>query len=278
MNAQPQFARALCAQEEDGGFAARRVTFGSMCSGIEAASVAFRPLGWEPAFFSEIESFPVEVLKYRHAACDLRQGRTPIVPVVVGGESNPTVSENGLYPPLTTRRGDRTAIAFTSKDYGADAQDDISPTLRAMGHKDSHANAGGQIAIAIQAGALRENPNSGPDGAGFSEDLGYTLEARAEVQAVAARSAVRRLTVRECERLQGFDDDYTLIPTNKRNWSRELDEMRDYFKRTNQDMTDDDIVRLAADGPRYKALGNSKAVPVVRWIGERIDAELKRAA
>jgi DNA (cytosine-5)-methyltransferase 1 len=54
---------------------------------------------------------------------------------------------------------------------------------------------------------------------------------------------VRRLTPRECERLQGFPDDYTLIPYRN---------------------------KPAADGPRYKALGNSMAVPVMRWIGERI--------
>lgn len=58
-------------------------------------------------------------------------------------------------------------------------------------------------------------------------------------------SAVRRLTPRECERLQGFPDDYTLIPYRG---------------------------KPAADGPRYKALGNSMAVPVMRWIGERIAA------
>ena len=56
---------------------------------------------------------------------------------------------------------------------------------------------------------------------------------------------VRRLTPRECERLQGFPDDYSLIP----------------FTRG----------KPAADGPRYKALGNSMAVPVMRWIGSRID-------
>jgi DNA (cytosine-5)-methyltransferase 1 len=55
--------------------------------------------------------------------------------------------------------------------------------------------------------------------------------------------AVRRLTPRECERLQGFPDDYTLIKFRG---------------------------KPAADGPRYKALGNSMAVPVMRWIGERI--------
>jgi DNA (cytosine-5)-methyltransferase 1 len=57
--------------------------------------------------------------------------------------------------------------------------------------------------------------------------------------------SVRRLTPREAERLQGFPDDYTLVPYRS---------------------------KPAADGNRYKALGNSKAVPVVRWIGERIKA------
>lgn len=60
-----------------------------------------------------------------------------------------------------------------------------------------------------------------------------------------ASSAVRRLTPRECERLQGFPDDYTLVPHRG---------------------------KPMADGPRYKALGNSMAVPVMRWIGERIAA------
>jgi DNA (cytosine-5)-methyltransferase 1 len=59
-------------------------------------------------------------------------------------------------------------------------------------------------------------------------------------------SAVRRLTPTECERLQGFPDDHTLIP-----WRN---------KPADQ----------CPDGPRYKALGNSMAVPVMRWIGERI--------
>ena len=58
---------------------------------------------------------------------------------------------------------------------------------------------------------------------------------------------VRRLTPRECERLQGFPDDWTMIP-----WRRKPAED-------------------CPDGPRYKALGNSMAVNVMAWIGERID-------
>ena len=127
-----------------------------------------------------------------------------------------------------------TIIAFSSKDHGADAITELSPTLRAGGHNTSHANAGVPPAVA------------------FGGDLARTLSARHDSSPCADRgmdvvavqqSAVRRLTPRECERLQGFPDDYTLIPYRN---------------------------KLAADGPRYKAMGNSMAVPVMRWIGERI--------
>jgi DNA (cytosine-5)-methyltransferase 1 len=63
----------------------------------------------------------------------------------------------------------------------------------------------------------------------------------------AAVSAVRRLTPRECERLQGMPDDWTRVP---------------YRGKPAED---------CPDGPRYKAIGNSKAVNVVRWIGRRIE-------
>lgn len=64
-------------------------------------------------------------------------------------------------------------------------------------------------------------------------------------------SQVRRLTPIECERLQGFEDNYTRIP---------------YRGKSAED---------CPDSPRYKAIGNSWAVPVVRWIGERIEKHLK---
>ncbi len=63
---------------------------------------------------------------------------------------------------------------------------------------------------------------------------------------------VRRLTPRECERLQGFPDDYTAIP-----WRGKAADQ-------------------CPDGPRYKSLGNSWAVPVVRWIGQRINLHLEK--
>ena len=154
------------------------------------------------------------------------------------------------------------------------------------------------VSYAIQAGALRTNPASGPDGVGVQADHAYTLEARAEVQAVAFQERgrkdgrsfevggdvayaltapngggraqersvltptmqVRRLTPRECERLQGFPDDYTRIPWRLGYWPAD---------KHSADVRDA-IAEQCPDGPRYKALGNSWAVPVVRWIGERI--------
>ena len=82
-----------------------------------------------------------------------------------------------------------------------------------------------------------------------NEGLGITAEGtgplqRCQTPAVATALQVRRLTPTECERLQGFPDCYTNIP-----WRKKPE---------------------APDGPRYKALGNSMAVPVMRWIGERI--------
>jgi site-specific DNA-cytosine methylase len=65
--------------------------------------------------------------------------------------------------------------------------------------------------------------------------------------AVLHSMAIRRLTPKECERLQGFPDDWTKIPYR----NKEADQ--------------------CPDGPRYKACGNSMAVPVMRWIGERIN-------
>ena len=67
-----------------------------------------------------------------------------------------------------------------------------------------------------------------------------------QVQGVTDGYAVRRLTPRECERLMGFPDDWTRVP---------------YRGRTAEE---------CPDTPRYRAIGNSMAVPVMRWIGERI--------
>jgi DNA (cytosine-5)-methyltransferase 1 len=220
---------------------------------------------------------------------------------------------------------------------------DVSHCLNAggMGRQDYETETLiAQPAYAIQAGALRTNPNSGPDGVGVQEGVAYTMEARAEVQAVCVTGeithtlkaegfdasengtgrgqpivaafdsqqitsphngarvdhdapaptmakesrmhavtgmAVRRLTPRECERLQGFPDDYTLIPYGRAIRPEKLDEDWIKYLMRGGVMTREECARAAADGPRYKSLGNSMAVPCMRWLGKRLDRELKRA-
>jgi len=96
-----------------------------------------------------------------------------------------------------------------------------------------------QPTYAIQGNMIGRNDNAGPQGDGINEEVCFTQNTT-DRHAVMQTIAVRRLTPVECERLQGFPDNYTKIADK------------------------------TPDGPRYKALGNSWAVPVVRWIGERI--------
>ena len=214
-----------------------------------------------------------------------------------------------------------TMIAHTLKGEGFDASEDgtgrgtpivpvdVAGTMKACrdsggwSNSADHAAAGYMIPVAIQERAVSENPNAGPQGKGWQEGVGYTLEARQHVQAVAfdmrghaaeaepfvmmergradgrsleyrqdgtanailtpnggrggfgigaiaAPWAVRRLMPVECARLQGFPDDHTAIT---------------YRGKT------------AADGPQYKAYGNSMAVPVVRWIMDRMRISMEAA-
>jgi DNA (cytosine-5)-methyltransferase 1 len=158
-------------------------------------------------------------------------------------------------------------IAFeNSRRDGVRVFGDVSNTLQSfMG------TGGGNVpCVALAENTIGRQPKNGGNGDGFTENGPmYTLNAtgvhgiaigsseisgtlRANpgsgwrsngtpVEAVAIQNmAVRKLTTIECERLQGFPDNYTNIKEN------------------------------CPDGPRYKALGNSMAVPVMRWIGKRI--------
>ncbi|HAH0498633.1 TPA: Dam family site-specific DNA-(adenine-N6)-methyltransferase [Escherichia coli] len=142
------------------------------------------------------------------------------------------------------------AIAFSYKDHGADATIDMSPTLRAGNHNTSHANSGQPPAICIQHASIGRHDAAGPQGKGYQEDVAFTQDSRAAADVVQFGMQVRRLTPVECERLQGFPDNHTMISWRGKN------------------------VADCPDGPRYKAIGNSMAVPVMRWIGERIAAAL----
>lgn len=182
-------------------------------------------------------------------------------------------------PPIASTDGGGAGvptIAFSCKDSGADAGD-TAPTLRAMEFDGSHANGGGQVAVVfdttqVTSSQNRSNPQSGdpchPLAAGaHAPAVAFNLRGRdggampeidqdglAAIRSASGGSsrtyagdqvAVRRLTPVECSRLQGFEDSYTAIPYNG---------------------------KPAADGPQYRALGNSWAIPCVSWIAARIEA------
>ena len=361
--------------------------FLSVCSGIEAASVAWNPLGWKAAAFSEIEPFPCSVLAHHYPdvpncgdmtkfkdwpdhAIDLLCGGTPCQSFSVAGlrkglddprgnlmltygaiaakyrprwlvwENVPGVlSSNGGrdfgsflwllgqlgygfayrvldaqyfgvaqrrrrvfvvgclgdwrsaaavlferhslsgHPAPSRKAGQRVAptIAGCSNGGGAngpgrdaESAERLIPIPHAPISPDgSHANGGGQLAVAFAqnqrdevrtmdvAGSLAAEPGAkqqtyiafhnrqDPD---ISGDVTHPLGAQDNGMGLQHGMQVRRFTPRECERLQGFPDDYTLIPYR----GKPADQ--------------------CPDGPRYKALGNSWAVPCARWIGERIAA------
>lgn len=160
------------------------------------------------------------------------------------------------------------AIAFSCKDHGADAGE-VSPTLRAMPHDKSHANAGGQVAIAFDP---RQDPSAHEEHTGtldsktppfavgvtvsaqsngfaWERDVHPTVEAHPQSASsqrqkfVRSGMMVRRITPLEAERLMGLPDGWTAVP------------YRD---------------KPMADGPRYRLIGNGIAINCLRWIGERI--------
>jgi DNA (cytosine-5)-methyltransferase 1 len=129
----------------------------------------------------------------------------------------------------------------SGKDYKARPVD-VSQPIMAGGPVGG--NQGGDVVvqpIAFDTTQITSSQNGSNPKPG---DPCHPITAKGHAPAVSLASAVRRLTPTECERLQGFPDGYTDIP---------------WRGNTN-----------APDGPRYKALGNSMAVPVMGWIGERI--------
>lgn len=294
------------------------VRYGSVCSGIEAATVAWHELGWKPVFFSEIEKFPSDLLAYYYPEVPNHGDMTKFeewgyesgdIDVLVGGTPCQSFSIAGLRGGLGDDRGnlaltymrmvDRLRPRWTvwenvpgvlsssgGRDFGSivgalaelgyscawrvlDAQNFGVPQRRRrvflVGC--SSRNWRDPTSVLFESGcggrdfeACRQARQEDTSGFGvvFAASVAPAITSsgppysrtgnqRVECEALVVQSAVRRLTPVEAERLQGFPDWYT-----------------DFKKKT-------------PDAPRYKALGNSMAVPVMRWIGERVDAVHKRS-
>lgn len=229
------------------------------------------------------------------------------------GQGYPAIAtspgENHSPEVHTGGRRRQSIVTFSAKDHGGDALENISPTIRAGSGVDKRANAGVMPAIVFDARSavccreiagtiVSQHGKNSYDvelaGAGVlarslalrGRDGGATAELGDEIASALRASSggsdkahvaicatgeylegrlldpeesgwsqwsgwrVRRLMPIECERLQGMPDNYTLVPYRG---------------------------KLAADGPRYKAIGNSMAVPCVEWLGRRIDEVLRRS-
>jgi DNA (cytosine-5)-methyltransferase 1 len=301
------------------------VRFGSVCSGIEAASVAFEPLGWKAAWLSEIDPFACAVLAHRYPdvpnlgdmtkLSDREEYRESEIDILVGGTPCQSFSLAGKRLGLDDPRGKLT-LAFCEiakekqppwivwenvdgvlssgggRDFGSflgalakcgygfayrvlDAQYFGAPQRRrrvfVVGHLGGSGDDCAQRVLFDGEGGFWNAPPRRPahvfplecrpdirkrhetlliDGEEFDDlddPLPMVLLGDPTVPAVDDdHPLVRRLMPLEWERLMGFPDDYTLVPYGGK------------------------PAELCADSPRYKALGNSIVVPVLRWIGERI--------
>ena len=298
----------------------------SVCSGIEAATVAWHPLGWKPVGFSEIESFPSTLLAHHYPGVPnygdmIRHEEWPIekgsIDVLVGGTPCQSFSVAGLRQGLVDPRGNLALIYLRlldrlrpkwfvwenvpgvlssrqGRDFGSflggvaklgygfayrvlDARYwGVAQRRRrvfVVGHLADWRRAASVLfeheSIDRNFEAVRETKAQTTaeapfviDRAAFNQGVNAQYQPRAEQSeimsalvakgphavATAPTYRVRRLTPTECERLQGFPDGYTdiIMPRKKGD------------------------AKPASDGSRYAALGNSMAVPVMRWIGERI--------
>jgi len=182
-----------------------------------------------------------------------------VIPEVDGGQIVPVIANTNTAAmggsPSGHNREDNYIVAHTLKGEGFDASEDgtgrgtplvlVAVPLKEVGKR-----------TGISTDAPRAGIGIGQDGdpmftlqAGAQHGVAMGRSARGQAQPAHAAMAVRRLTATECEFLQGFPRGYTNIP-----WRGKPE---------------------APDGPRYKALGNSMAVPVMRWIGKRIAEALK---
>ena len=297
------------------------MTYLSVCSGIEAVSVAWEPLDFKPVGFAEIESFPCELLKQKYPAVknygditqyekwnigqfDILAGGTPCQSFSIAGKRGGTADERGalmyaylgiveIYRPrwiiwenvpgvLSSNSGyDFTSFLAGLEDCGygwayrvLDAQYFGVPQRRrrvfVIGHSDNRTDLAAKVLFEqqgvcgnIAAGSETQKETTTAIGKGVNYfRRGGNFKYHKDKKAATLRSSaasdcfdlvlarekkyIRRLTPLECERLQGFPDNYTQIE-----WRGKP-------------------IEQCPDSLRYKAIGNSMAVPVMRWIGERV--------
>jgi DNA (cytosine-5)-methyltransferase 1 len=160
-------------------------------------------------------------------------------PGITKREGNPARFSEEISPTLRAQMGDnQVAVAIGVDTYNGTESGDVAVTMTAAGGSSTHSGPKVMTNNPIISWDSELNPNIDKMGTLVRGGQGGRMDG------VMQNMAVRRLTPIECERLQGFPNSYTDIkPQGK----------------------------PTPDGHRYKALGNSMAVPVMKWIGERIN-------
>lgn len=283
--------------------------YGDVCSGISAPTMAWKDLGWKPAFFAEIDRAPCAVLKHHYPevrnAGDftaINEGDYEPIDVLVGGTPCQDFSVAGLRSGMDGQRGQLT-IEFAHLAGRLRSRwlvwENVPGVLSIDGGRAFGTFIGilGQLGYGIAYRVLdaqyfgcacprervfvvghlgdwrrsaavlferscfeRYSKASTETSPVFTATGGMAQDDR--TPCILDKYGPRIATPIEWERALGFTDGYTAVPapcTGKRELSvsgRGLP----------------CSVRLMADGPRYKMLGNSMAVPVIRWIGQRIEA------
>jgi len=154
--------------------------------------------------------------------------------------------------------------------------ENLSPALGALN----------PTAVAFQPGNLKRGCGSAPNTEVFPTLAASHGRGQSDQDPhIAVAMQVRRLTPRECERLQGFPDDYTLIPwkahqawAKRKGTSASGVSFEEFLIRLTGRGLRQPTTQDCPDGPRYKALGNSMCVFNMRWIGVRLAAHLEQLA
>lgn len=283
--------------------------YGSVCSGIEAASVAWEPLGWQPVFFSEIEPFPCEVLAHHYGAnlpgephatngvpnygdmTKFREWPDADIDVLVGG--TPCQDNSIGYSAGKGRAGDglsgaRSGLAWSFVGCVARYNPEIFvwenvPNILSRRHSGGFlrfakalGDCGFHIAWRVIDSAtpyLSDQPRPRLFMVGSRRSITHSCAVLFEQHGVAWNRATRETAAPVLTARGGMAfDDRTPCILDERGariatpleWERALGFPDGYTDITRRNC------KPAADGPRYKALGNSMACNVMRWIGQRI--------
>ena len=185
-------------------------------------------------------------------------GRTdlPVITVDQGGGKKGADTYVDLSPTLTCTNDGAPAVAYEMQAFGNYKDSGIASSLKARDYKDSTDLVLQDAPIAIDGAFFNQGKNAQYEPQVYDDGTVSTLVSKGP-SAVAMRHIVRRLTPLECERLQGFPDGWT-----------DIGEWVDTKGKRHKE----------ADSPRYKALGNSIAIPPWKWVLKRLCACYERDA